>query len=182
LDSLNDDDLDEGDDNEFGMESGGWCCFTNSLPIIYLQIWLNEKPDLTHFVSRQIPQDVQLDTSNSMASKKQRASDTSSQCKSIKSQKKSPNEAVAEALIGYIKTKEAETVNPRNMIESLGAELQTFMRAQSTMEKIDLLEKQISVVTKRVEQSKTEEQCQRYSAALEKLKSELNDLVLPTSK
>jgi len=41
-------------------------------------MWLNEKPDLTHFVSQQIPQDVQLDTSNAMAPKKQRASDTSS--------------------------------------------------------------------------------------------------------
>jgi hypothetical protein len=68
------------------------------------------------------------------------------------------------------------------MTESLGVELRTFMRAQSTMEKIDLLEKQISVVMKRVEQIKTEEQHQRYSAALEKLESELDDLVLPTSK
>jgi hypothetical protein len=78
--------------------------------------------------------------------------------------------------------KETETVNPRNMTESLGAELQTFVRAQSTMENIDLLKKKISVVTKRVEQSKTEEQRQRYSAALEKLESKLDDLVLPTSK
>jgi len=145
-------------------------------------MWLNEKPDLTQFVSPQIPQDVQLDTTNAMASKKRRASDTSSLCKSNKSQKKSPNEDVAEALIGYIKTKEAKTINPGNMTESLGAELQTFMRAQSAMEKNDLLEKQISVVTKRVEQSKTEEQGQHYSAALEKLESELDDLVLPTSK
>jgi hypothetical protein len=144
-------------------------------------MWLNEKPDLTQFVSPQIPQDVQLDTTNAMASKKRRASDTSSLCKSNKSQKKSPNEAVAEALIGYIKMKEAETVNPKNMTESLGAELQTFMRAQSAMEKIDLLEKQVSVVTKRVEQSKTEEQRQHYGAALEKLESKLDDLVLPTS-
>ena len=68
------------------------------------------------------------------------------------------------------------------MTESLGAELQTFVRAQSTMENIDLLKKKISVVTKRVEQSKTEEQGQHYSAALEKLESELDDLVLPTSK
>jgi hypothetical protein len=128
-----------------------------AVPIIYLLMWLNEKPDLTHFVSWQILQDVQLDTSNDMASKKRRASDTSFQCKSNKSQKKSPNEAVAEALIGYIQTKEAKAVYPRNMTETLGAELQTFMRAQSTVEKIDLLEKQISVVTKRVEQSKTEE-------------------------
>jgi hypothetical protein len=34
--ALNDDDLIEGGDEEFEMESGGWCCFTNSLPIIYL--------------------------------------------------------------------------------------------------------------------------------------------------
>jgi hypothetical protein len=32
--ALNDDDLIEGDDDEFGMETGGWCCITNSLPII----------------------------------------------------------------------------------------------------------------------------------------------------
>jgi hypothetical protein len=29
---LNDDD--EGDDDEFGVKTGGWCCFTNSLPIV----------------------------------------------------------------------------------------------------------------------------------------------------
>jgi hypothetical protein len=40
------------DDDEFGMETGGWCCFMNSLPIIYLRMWLNEKPNLTSFVSR----------------------------------------------------------------------------------------------------------------------------------
>jgi hypothetical protein len=34
--AVNDDDLIDGDDDEFGMESGGWCCFTNSLSIIYL--------------------------------------------------------------------------------------------------------------------------------------------------
>jgi len=47
LDSLNDDDLDDGDDDEFGVESGGWCGFTNSLPVIYLRMWLNQKPDFT---------------------------------------------------------------------------------------------------------------------------------------
>jgi hypothetical protein len=67
--ALNDDDLIEGDEDEFGIESGGWCCFTNSLPIIYLQMWLNKKPNLTQFISRKIPQDVQLDSTNSVASK-----------------------------------------------------------------------------------------------------------------
>ncbi len=48
--SLNEYDVHEGDDNGFGMESGGWCCFTNSLPVVYLQMRLNEEPDLTSFV------------------------------------------------------------------------------------------------------------------------------------
>jgi hypothetical protein len=43
------------DGDEFGMESGGWCWFTRSLPIIYLQMWLNEKTNLTQFVSWQVP-------------------------------------------------------------------------------------------------------------------------------
>jgi hypothetical protein len=53
--ALNDDDLIEGDDDELGMESGCWCNFTNNL---------------------------QLDTTNSMESKKCRASDTTFVCKS----------------------------------------------------------------------------------------------------
>jgi hypothetical protein len=59
-----DEELDNDDDNKFGMEIGAWCCFTNSLPIIYLRMWLNDKPQLASFVSRQIPSDVQLDTGN----------------------------------------------------------------------------------------------------------------------
>jgi hypothetical protein len=67
-----------------------------------------------------------------VASKK-RASDTTSVGKS---QKISPNEAVTEAIIGYMKVKEAAALNPRNMTKSLGVELQTFMHTQSTMEKM----------------------------------------------
>jgi hypothetical protein len=44
------------------MEGSGWCCFTNSLPTVYLSLWLNEKPNLTSFVSRQIPAGVQCDS------------------------------------------------------------------------------------------------------------------------
>jgi hypothetical protein len=58
------------DDDEFGMEAGGSCCFTNSLPIGYLSMWLNEKPNLTLFVSRQIPMDIPIDIGNVNASKK----------------------------------------------------------------------------------------------------------------
>jgi hypothetical protein len=44
---VNDDDLMDGDDDKFGIESGGWRCFMSSFPIIYHQMWL--------FVSRKIP-------------------------------------------------------------------------------------------------------------------------------
>jgi hypothetical protein len=39
------------EDDEFGMEEGRFCCFANSLPVIYLRMWLNEKPHMTSFVS-----------------------------------------------------------------------------------------------------------------------------------
>ncbi len=101
----NDEDFSDGDDDEFGMEAGGWYCFTNSLPIVYLHMWLNKKPNLTLFVSRQVPIDVQLDTGKVNASKRQWASDSSVSVKNNKSNKKSPKEQVAEALIGNIKEK-----------------------------------------------------------------------------
>jgi hypothetical protein len=104
------------DGDEFGMENGGWCCFMNSLPIIYLHKWLNENPNLTSFVSRQILPNVQLDTGNVNASKKWRASDGSVSAKSKKNAKKSPNEQVAEALIGYIKAKETAAVQPEKLV------------------------------------------------------------------
>jgi hypothetical protein len=122
--------------------------------------------DNDEFVSQEIPWDVQLDTTTSVG----------------KSHKKSPNEAVAEDIAGYMKVKEAEALNPRSMAESLDVELQTFMHAQSTMGKIELLEKQISVVTKRVENNETDEQRQRCSAVLEKIESKLDELILPSSK
>ncbi len=66
------------------------------------------------FVSRKIPQDVQLDTTNSVVPEKQRASDTTFVGTS---QKKSQVEGVAEAIVGCMKVKEAEALNPRNMTE-----------------------------------------------------------------
>jgi hypothetical protein len=58
-----DDEVDGGgDDDDFGVESGGWRCFTN-----YLRVWLNKRPILTSFVSRKIPDGVQLDTTKPSA-------------------------------------------------------------------------------------------------------------------
>jgi hypothetical protein len=36
----NEDDFDEADEDDvFGVEEGGFCCFTNSIAIIYLCMW-----------------------------------------------------------------------------------------------------------------------------------------------
>jgi hypothetical protein len=53
------------------------------------------------------------------------------------------------------------------------------MELQSTEEKNDLLEKQISIVTRKLEWSRSDEQRQFFQAALEKLEEELEGLVIP---
>ncbi len=56
-------DFDEADeDDAFGVEEGRFCNFTNSILIIYLRMWLNERPGLVNFVSRQILGPMQLDS------------------------------------------------------------------------------------------------------------------------
>jgi len=182
--SLNDDDVHEGDDDEFGMESGGWCCFTNSLPVVYLRMWLNEKPDLTSSVSRQIPQDVQLDSAKvDEGQKKRRASDSTdnNNKSSAKKQKKSPSESIAEAFAGFVQLKEAESASRRSTItDSMGVELEKFLKMQSSKEAIELLEKQIAVISRRIELSESDEQRQHYKDALNKLECKLDNLVMST--
>ena len=51
-------------DDVFGVEEGGFCNFTNSIVIIYLRLWLNEKPGLTGFISRELPAAIQIDSMN----------------------------------------------------------------------------------------------------------------------
>jgi hypothetical protein len=52
------------------------------------------------------------------------------------------------------------------------------MHSQSAKEKNELLEKQISVVTRRVQQARSDDERERYSQALQKLKDELDKGVL----
>jgi len=165
--SLNDDDEEDddvlGDDDEFGVEAGGWCCFTNSVPIIYLRMWLNERPLLTMFVSQKVPDGIQLDTMKAEA-KKRSALDRDSTKSDGKKQKKSPSESIADAFISFVKIKEEEaTAHPQNIMDSLGGELKSVLRSQAVKEKIDLLEKQIAVVVRRIEQSQSPAQKEHYT-------------------
>jgi hypothetical protein len=142
-------------------------------------MWLNERPLLTSFVSHKIPDGIQLDTAKAASTKKGLASVPDSSKSGNKKQKKSPSESIAEAFVGFIKLKESEAASrPKDFAESLGGDLQNVLKAQATKEQIDLLEKQIAVVTRCIEQSQSVEQKECYSASLCKLESELDDLVL----
>jgi len=152
IDDNDEDDMDAAD-VEFGMETGGWCSFTNSLPIVYLHMWLNEKPNLTSFVTRQIPPDVQLDTAIAEGSqRKRKASGNSSITSKNNKKKKTPSETMAEAIVGLVKVKELELAKPQQT-DVLAVDLKRIMESQSTRERIELLEKQISVVTRKLGQS-----------------------------
>jgi hypothetical protein len=65
------------------------------------------------------------------------------------------------------------------MSEVLGQELKSFLSLQSMKEKIEVLEKQISVVSRRALQCETEEQREQYKGAQKKLETELDNLVFP---
>jgi hypothetical protein len=52
----------------FGLEDGGFCKFTNSIVIVHLRLWLNEKLGLTSFVSRELPQEIQVDSMRATSS------------------------------------------------------------------------------------------------------------------
>jgi hypothetical protein len=50
----------------------------------------------------------------------------------------------------------------------LSEDLEIFMHSQSRKEKIELLEKQISVVTRRVQECRTDDEDEHYSRAYKK--------------
>ncbi len=62
---------------------------------------------------------LQLVTSNTETSKK--ASNTSTSARNNRSNKKSPNEKMVDAIIGYIKVKEAEAVQLHESFVKCGA-------------------------------------------------------------
>jgi hypothetical protein len=81
---------------------------------------------------------------------------------------------MAEAIVGLVKVKELELAQPWSTTDFLEVDLKCIMESQSTKEKIELLEKQISVVMRKLEQSHTDESRERFQGALVKLEEELD--------
>jgi hypothetical protein len=123
--------------------------------------------------------DVQLDTAIAEGSqRKRKASGNSSITSKNNKQRKSPSKIMAVVIVGLVKVKELELAKPQQT-DILAVDLKCNMESQSTRERIELLEKQISVVTRKLGQSCTDESRERVRAALVKLEEELDNLVLP---
>jgi hypothetical protein len=106
---------------------------------------------------------VQLDSGVAEGSKKKEASESASITNNNGNKlKKSPTEAMAEAISGLVRMKEMELANRSTATNVLGVDLKCIMESQSTKEKIELLEKQISFVTRKLEQSRSDEHHQCF--------------------
>jgi len=72
-------------------------------------------------------------------------SDTASIISKNNKQRKSPSETMAEAIAGLVKVKELELSQPWNTTDFLAVDLKKLWNRRAKKERIDLLEKQISV-------------------------------------
>jgi hypothetical protein len=83
---------------------------------------------------------------------------------------------MAEAFATLINMKQNEQ-KPNDLSDVLRGDMQSYM--QSNKERIDLLEKQIAVLQRRVQSFDSEGQQDRYSLGLKTLKAELDSSVMP---
>jgi len=91
----------EEDEDPNGVEKEVFCSFTTSLPVMYLQMQLNEKPALTSFVSQKVPMNVQLDTIGAVRNMEQQL------CSTANSNKKHKKQTAAEAVTSFETIKES---------------------------------------------------------------------------
>ena len=45
-----------------GMIDGGFCKFTNSIPVIYLRLWMNLRQGIDSFVMQEVPNEIRVDS------------------------------------------------------------------------------------------------------------------------
>ena len=161
-------DFDEADEDDvFGVEEGGFCNFTNSILIIYLRMWLNERPGLVNFASRQIPGPMQLD---SMA-----AAAVPAPASSRKSEEKrrSPD-LLANAIIQLAESRK----RPVNAADSeITASISKMLKFSSKKEEIDLIQVQIEGLKQRMASVDDNARKERYSQGIAALEDKLEALL-----
>jgi hypothetical protein len=162
-------------DDCFGQEEDDFCCFTNSIVIVYLRLWLNEKPGLTNFVSRHLPAELQIDSMTGAAASLLRL-----QSKSIK--RKSTDDAVSLAAaiseLASAKKRDDGKKDMHNSISSFMASEKIKVEVETQMEKINLLRAQIAALKERLNECVDEAMKPKYERGLAELGNKLDELLL----
>ncbi len=165
----NENDFDEADEDDvFSVEEGGFCCFTNSIVIIYLRMWLNERPGLVNFVSRQIPGEMQVDsmvTDGAAASAKKAKEENASQ-------RRSPD-----LLASAIKELAEARKRPAESNAVINESFSNILKFSTKKEEIDLINLQISGLHKRMEAAVDDEEKDKYAKGIEALEEKLDELL-----
>ena len=174
-----DDSVTSADVNDvFGVEEGGFCCFTNSVVIIYLRLWLNERPGLSGFVSRHIPDILQVDTMTAPAA----MSTTRQQTLVVKrAMSRSPPDMLAESINNLAKARKSDD-GKKAMHESITKfHISEAKKSEhgAKLEEITLLRTQITVLTERMQGCSNEDKKLRYLKGLEVLEEKLDNLLMP---
>jgi hypothetical protein len=164
-------------DDVFGVEEGGFCNFTNSIVIIYLRLWLNEKPGLTGFVSRELPAAIQIDSMNapSSAFSIKRLSSLSSSDRL----RRSPD-ILADSINNLAKARKIDD-GRKEMHSSIAKfhETETLKSSIVTKrEEIELVRTQIRVLTERYENCIDLERKEKYRKGLIDLEDKLDLLLM----
>jgi hypothetical protein len=150
------------EDDLFRAEEGGFCNLTNSILIIYLRLWLNERPGLMNFVSRQIPGLMQVD---SMAAAATAATAPASSRKS-EEKRRSPD-----LLADAIKELAEWRKWPADALDcEITASISKMLKFFNKKEEIDLIQVQIEGLRQRMATAVDSARQERYSqgnAALE---------------
>jgi hypothetical protein len=166
-------------DDVFGVEAGGFCNFTNSVVIIYLRMWLNERPGLTSFVSRELPEGIQIDSMEAPAATVTVRRQSSGTASTESKLRKSPD-MLAESINNLAKARKIED-GRREMHFSITKYHETETRKASIeakREEIELVRHQLAVLTERYENSTDPERKQRYKKGLDELEDKLDALLM----
>jgi hypothetical protein len=169
-------------DDIFGVEEGGFCCFTNSVVIFYLRLWLNERPVLTRFVRRQLPAEIQVDSmsapANSVQSKLQ---SKSSNVSDTRNARHSPD-AFAEAITQLAKARKLDD-GKKEMHTSIAAMAMPEAKKveiEAQLGQINLLQAQLTAAKQRMESCTDPERLEKYHKGVADLEDKLDCLLFGT--
>jgi hypothetical protein len=162
-------------DDVFGVEEGGFCCFTNSIVIIYLRLWLNERPGLTRFVNRQLPAEIQVD---SMKAPAKLQSQTSNVSDGRDSARRSPD-IFAKAISELAKARKLDNGKKEmhDSIATMALKEAKKVEVETQLGQIKLLQAQLAAAKQRMECCTDPEKLEKYRRGYADLEDKLDSLL-----